>query len=321
MIVSIFYLLFGLGLIIIGANGLVDGASSLARKLKVSDMVIGLTIVAFGTSTPEFTVSVYSAINGNTDIAIGNIAGSNIFNVLLILGVCAIITPLTIQKNTIWKEIPFSLLAALMLLFMANDIILDHNTANQLTRSEGLVLLGFFVIFLIYAFQISRNNPSPEEANPKAKIYPGWLSILFVLAGLGGLILGGKFFVDGAVNIARGLGMSESVIGLTIVAVGTSLPELATSIVAALKKNAAIAIGNVVGSNIFNIFFILGSTATIKNLPLGNITNIDLLLVAFSSIILFVFSFTFSGRKINRSEGVFLLLIYIAYVFYLINNA
>lgn len=321
MTLSIFLLILGLALTIIGANGLVDGASALAKKLKISDLVIGLTIVAFGTSAPELTVSIYSALQGTADIAIGNIAGSNTLNVFLILGLTAIIAPLSLQQNTVWKEIPFSLLAALALLFMANDIFLDNSTINQITRSEGLILLGFFAIFLIYAFEISRKGNKEIAETQNIKVYPVWLAVLFVLAGLGGLIMGGKYIVDGAVNIARIMGMSESVIGLTIVAIGTSLPELATSIVAAFKNKCDIAVGNVVGSNIFNIFLILGTTASIKTLPIGNITNLDLLMVVFASLLLFVFTFTFSGRKINRSEGVFLLLIYIAYMINLVYKA
>lgn len=323
MMGDIIVLILGLFLVIIGANGLVDGAASLAKSLNDSNMVIGLTIVAFGTSAPELTVSVYSAYAGNAEIAIGNVVGSNIANVFLILGFSAIIFPISVTKNTIWKEIPFSLLAAIVLFVAANDIFIDNGLENQISRSEGIVFIGFFIIFLIYAFEIARkpnSNPKDNAVESTLRSYPVWLSLLFVVAGLGALIFGGRYIVDAATSIARNLGMSESLIGLTIVAVGTSLPELATSIVAAFKRNTDIAVGNVVGSNIFNIFFILGTSASVKTLPIGNISIIDLALCVLSSMVLFVFVFTFKGRKINRIEGILLVLIYLGYLGYLIHQ-
>lgn len=324
MVGDIVILALGLFLVIIGANGLVDGAASLAKSLNVSNLVIGLTIVAFGTSAPELTVSVYSAYAGNAEIAIGNVVGSNIANVFLILGMSAVIFPLSVTKNTIWKEIPFSLLAAVVLLISANDIFIDNEATNQVSRSEGIVFLGFFVIFLIYAFEIARKpNINSQNMTSESNIrqYPSWLSLLFVFAGLAALVFGGRYIVDSATSIARSIGMSESLIGLTIVAVGTSLPELATSIVAAFKKNADIAVGNVVGSNIFNIFFILGTSASVKTLPLGNISLVDLLMNVLSGIVLFAFVFTFKGRKINRIEGVFFVFVYALYIVYLIHKS
>lgn len=313
---SIVYLIGGLVLVVLGANWLVDGASSLAKRLNVSDLIIGLTIVAFGTSMPELTVSLFSALEGEGDIALGNIVGSNILNVLVILGVASLIYPLNVHSNTVWKEIPLSLLAALILLVVANDVFLDGGQTSIITRSEGLVLLGFFAIFLYYTFNVAKNQPADELHNV-VKIIPLYKAILMVLGGLVLLVLGGKLFVDGAVSVAEWLGMSRSVIGLTIVALGTSVPELATSAVAAYKRNADIAVGNVVGSNIFNIFFILGTTATVHPLGLGNITIVDLIVCALTSLVLFA---RVTDYRLSRVEGGFLLVLYVAYVVYLLNS-
>ncbi|MEY4135141.1 MAG: hypothetical protein RL386_1491, partial [Bacteroidota bacterium] len=306
----------GIALVVLGANLLVEGASSLAKKLKISDLVIGLTVVAFGTSTPELTVSVVSSLSGEGDIALGNIVGSNSFNVLFILGVSALIYPLRVHRNTIWKEIPLSLLAGLVLWALVSDHILDGSANPGLTRAEGIALLGFFAIFLYYTFIVARSAPA-EELHNKVKTYPIYVAILMVLGGLGLLVFGGRWMVDGAVQIAEALGMSKSAIGLTIVAAGTSVPELATSAVAAFKRNSDIAIGNVVGSNIFNIFFILGTSAVVHPLGLGNISMLDLGVVVFSSMLLFVKSY---DSKISRLEGGILISIYVVYVAYLLMN-
>lgn len=230
------FLIGGVAAIVLSANWLVEGASSIARKFGISDLVVGLTIVAFGTSAPELTVNVFSALEGSTDIAIGNILGSNIGNIFLILGISALIHPLIIQKNTTWKEIPLSLLAAVVLGIVANDQWIDNSTTgNFVSAIDGLVLLAFFTIFLVYTFEISKQqNDTPAEVS--AKPFPMWKAILYVVAGLSGLYFGGRYFVQGAISIATQLGMSERLIGLTIVAIGTSLPELATSVVAAYKK-------------------------------------------------------------------------------------
>ena len=236
----------------IGANCLTDGAASVAKRFRIPSIVIGLTIVAFGTSAPELTVSVSSALKGSADIAVGNVVGSNIFNTLMIVGCTALFAPIVITRNTLRKEIPLCILSSIVLLICANDVFLNKASSNILSISDGLILLCFFTIFLGYTFAIASptNNTQPEE---EIKSLPMWKSVLFILGGLAGLIFGGQWFVEGASNIARHLGVSESVIGLTLVAGGTSLPELATSIVAALKKNPEIAIGNVIGSNLFNI--------------------------------------------------------------------
>ena len=254
---DILLLVGGLLLILIGANGLTDGAASVAKRFRIPSIVIGLTIVAFGTSAPELAVSVSSALKGSADIAIGNVVGSNIFNTLMIVGCTALFAPIVITRNTLRKEIPLCILSSIALLICANDILLNHATENVISITDGLLLLCFFAIFMGYTFAIasSANNESQDE---EIRQLPMWRSILYIIGGLAGLIFGGQWFVEGASNIARSLGVSESIIGLTLVAGGTSLPELATSIVAALKKNPEIAIGNVIGSNLFNIVFVLG---------------------------------------------------------------
>lgn len=315
------YFLFAVGFVFLikGADLLVDGATSVARRLNVSDLVIGLTVVAFGTSMPELFVNLIASLRGSTDIAIGNVLGSNIANILLILAVSSIIFPLAVTKGTVWKEIPFSLLAAVALLFMANDQILDGAGISALTRIDGLTFLCFFSIFIYYTFTIA-TRVEGMEAHAPARQY-GWLrSLLYIIVGLVGLTAGGKWIVDGAIALAFNLGMSESLIGLTIVAVGTSLPELATSAVAAYKKNADIAVGNVVGSNIFNIFFVLGISAIIKPLPFQTKNNIDLAMVVLASLMLFFFMFTGKRRTLDRWEGIVCLILYCGYIIAVIVN-
>lgn len=310
-------LILGIAGVLAGAYWMVSGATSLAKKLGISDLAIGLTIVAFGTSAPELTVNLFSAAQGTSDLAIGNILGSNISNILLILGITALIYPLPIKNNTHWKEIPFTLLAAIVLAVAANDVLFDQSPlGNFLTRTDGLMLLGFFVIFMVYVYGMAKKDE--EFLHEPVKVLPVWKSILLVIAGLAGLFFGGKFLVDGAVNLARSIGMSERVIGLTIVAIGTSVPELATSIVAALKKNTDIAVGNVVGSNIFNIFFVLGTTSVISPIPFSASSNIDLLVTIFASLVLFISSMTLAKKKIIRLEGGIFVSLYVAYLVYLI---
>ena len=315
------YILFVIGFVFLikGADLLVDGAASIARSMRVSDLVIGLTVVAFGTSTPELSVNIIASFKGNTDIAIGNVLGSNTANIFLILGISSIIYPLGVTKGTVWKEIPFSLLAAVVLVFAANDQILDKAAVSVLTRIDGLIFLCFFTIFIYYTFSIAARVEGVEEHVPVRQY--GWLrSLLLIIAGLAGLTIGGKWIVDGAVIFAKKLGMSESLIGLTIVAVGTSLPELATSAVAAYKKNSEIAVGNVVGSNIFNIFFVLGISATIRPLPFQTQNNVDLGVVILSSLMLFFFMFTGKKHSLDRWEGIVCLILYFGYVAFLIVN-
>ena len=319
-------ILFAIGVLLLlkGANWLVEGASSLAHRLRISDLAIGLTVVAFGTSTPELIVNIVASIRGNADIAIGNVVGSNIANILLILGITAIIAPIAVQKSTILKEIPLSLLAGIVLYFMANDALIDGYQLSELGRGDGLVFLCFFLIFLYYTFGIRHGE---QEQGITKTVMSLWQAVLLVVMGLAGLVVGGHFCVETAQDIALALGVSEALIGLTIVAVGTSLPELMTSVVAAIKNKPDIAVGNVVGSNIFNIFWILGVSALIKPLPFQPDLNIDLLMVVFASALLFFIVhngklhhrlfFWWKQEKdyiIKRWEGGVLLACYIAYV-------
>lgn len=310
-------LIVGLGLILTGANGLTDGAASIAKRFKIPPIVIGLTIVSFGTSAPELAVSISGAIQGNADITIGNVVGSNLFNTLMIVGCTALVAPIAITRNTLRKEIPLSILSAIVLLICANDILINKASINVITRTDGLILLCFFAIFMGYTFAISKDSGEEQEAN-RIKQLPMWRSAIYIVVGLAALIFGGEWFVRGASNIARSLGVSEAVIGLTLVAGGTSLPELATSIVAALKKNPEIAIGNAIGSNLFNIFFVLGCSASITPLTVTGITNFDLLSLVAASILLWFFGLCFAKRTITRLEGGILVACYVGYITFLI---
>jgi cation:H+ antiporter len=310
-------LVIGFALLIKGADWLVDGASSIARRFNVSDLVIGLTVVAFGTSSPELFVNIIASLKGNTEIAIGNVLGSNIANTFLILGISSIIYPLTVGTGTVWKEIPLSLLAAIVLGILANDQLIDKREFSVLTRIDGLVFLSFFAVFMYYSVNIAKKIKGMEEHVP-AKEYGFIKALLLVLFGLFGLALGGQWIIDGAVYMALSLGMSQSLAGLTIVAVGTSLPELATSAVAAKKRNVEIAIGNVVGSNIFNIFFVLGISSVVKPLPFNIKSNIDVGVVIFASLLLLACMFTGKKHSLDRWEGVIFVVFYTVYITYLI---
>lgn len=320
MILNLLTLIGGLILILLGANGLTDGAASVAKRFKISDLVIGLTIVAFGTSAPELVISVLSSIQGSAEMAIGNVVGSNIFNVLMIIGCTSLVLPMQVSQGTMSKEIPLVILSSLALTFFANDIILDGGEQNVISRIDGLVLLCFFMIFMRYTFAIARNGSEEQSEEQKVKELPMWKSLAFIIGGLAGLIIGGQLFVDGASGVARSLGVSDSIIGLTLVAGGTSLPELATSITAALKKNSGIAVGNVIGSNLFNIFFVLGCSATISPLPMGGINNIDMAVLVGSSVLFWLVGWFFKKRTITRIEGALLVVCYIGYTAFLISQ-
>lgn len=298
------------------ADLLVSWASSIALKFKIAPIVVGLTIVAFGTSTPELAVNMFSAIEWKTDLAIWNILGSNIANILLILWISAIIFPLKSQKNTVFKEIPFALLWVIVLLLMANDMIIDWWISNIISRSEGLIFIWFFIVFLFYTFGISKNDENEIDENIKEIAL--WKSIIFIVIWLVGLTLWGKWIVDWAVVIAKWFGLSEAVIGLTVVAVWTSLPELATSVVAALKKQTDIAIWNVVWSNIFNIFWILWLTATINPLPFNGSSNIDIFMTIFATLLLFIIMFIWKKYTIEKWQGIVMVTIYFSYIWYLV---
>ena len=313
------YFLFAAGFFVLikGADILVEGSSSLARRFHVSDLVIGLTVVAFGTSSPELFVNIIASIKGNTGIAIGNILGSNIANILLILGVSSLIYPLKVTEGTVWKEIPFSLLAVLALGIMVNGPVLDGEPESIITRSDGLLLLLFFIIFLYYSYSIASAVDGMENQVPAAQ-YSLPRSCIMVIAGLACLTIGGKWIVDGAVKMATTLEIGQDVVGLTIVAFGTSLPELATSAAAAYKKKADIAVGNVVGSNIFNILFVLGISSVIRPLPFQSSGNIDIGVVVFASLLLFLSMFTGKKHLLERWEGAIFLVFYSAYIVFLI---
>ncbi|MDH4263193.1 MAG: calcium/sodium antiporter [Spirochaetia bacterium] len=301
------YILFIIGFIILikGADFLVDGSASIAKKLNISSIVIGLTIVAFGTSAPEFIVNIYAAFQGKSEIAIGNILGSNIANILLVLGISSIIYPITVKKNTVSKEIPLSLLAIIILGFLASDKLIDGADFSALTRIDGIILLCFFSIFFYYTFGITKTDEDIVEED-SINIYSYSKAILYILLGLAGLVTGGKWIVDGAVKIAESFHVSQSLIGLTVVAIGTSLPELATSAVAAYKKQSDIAIGNVVGSNIFNIFWVLGASSVIRPLPFNASSNTDVAMTIYASVLLFLFMFIGKKRIIEKWQGVFM---------------
>ncbi len=314
--INLLILLAGFAMLIFGADKLVDGASKLASKLGIPNIVIGLTIVAFGTSAPELVVNVYAAAENSTEMVLGNILGSNIFNVFGILGICAVIYPLTVKTSTTWIEIPLSFLAAITVFVIGNDVLLDQKDSNLISRTDGLILLLFFVIFLVYNITLSIN--STEEAGVENKSYSYLKSTVFILLGLTGLVVGGRLIVTSAVEIAQTFGLSERVIGLTIVSIGTSLPELATSVIAVRKKNLDIAIGNVVGSNIFNIFLILGISTVITSVPVLPASFLDIGLNILAGFLLFVFIFTGKGRNLERWEGIIFLALYVSYVVYIL---
>ena len=309
MIADILLFIVGLALILSGANALTDGASSIAKRMKVSELVIGLTIVAFGTSAPELAVSAISAIKGSGDIALGNVVGSNLFNTLMIIGCTVLVRPLKVSRLLIKKEIPLCILASFVLILLCADAT-EGCVAGGLSRTDGLVLLCFMAIFLSHTFSIASESGIKEM--------PLWRAILFSIGGLLFLIAGGESFVRGASGLARALGASESLIAVTIVAGGTSLPELATSVVAALKGRSEMAVGNVVGSNLFNIFLILGLSSTISPIKLAGIGAIDLGMVLLSSIVLWFVGVFYKERTITRAEGALMIALYVAYTLYLI---
>lgn len=313
MLLDIICLIGGFIVLIYGADFLVDGGAALAHRLKVSNMVIGLTIVAFGTSAPEFVVNVVSSVQGSAGLALGNISGSNIFNILAILGITALITPLQVKRTTTWVEIPLTVFTAVLLLLFANR---EHS--GVISRTEGICLLCFFGVFLFYTFTLAKYGAAGQGEEVSVKAFSTSKSLLFILLGLGGLVGGGKLLVAGAVHIAEALGISERIIGLTIVSIGTSLPELATSVIAARKGNADMAIGNVVGSNIFNVLLILGTSAVIAPIQVPEGSLIDLSVNLMASALLFLFIFTGKGRRIDRWEGAFFFLLYLAYLSLLI---
>ena len=326
MLIPILLLLVGFGILIKGADFLVNGASSAAKKYGISNLAIGLTVVAFGTSMPELIVSLISAMDGKNDASFGNVIGSNNFNLLFILGIAGLIYPLMVQRNTVKYEVPLSFLAAGILFVLVNDSLLwgaspDENPGYQgiLDRFDSIILLLFFVLFIFYIYRTMRTASDLDEGEP-IKLYSTPVAAGMVILGLAMLIGGGELVVDNAIEIARGYGLSEKLIGLTILAAGTSLPELATSCVAAYRKNTDIAIGNVVGSNIFNIFFILGITGVVHPIQYNAALNTDIYVLLASTILLMVFMFTLNTRKLDRWEAFMMLLAYVAYTVFLVTT-
>lgn len=314
MLISYIMLATGFAVLLMGAHWLVKGASSLAKRLNVPQIVIGLTIVAFGTSTPELIVNVIAALKGSPDISFGNVIGSNNLNVYLVLGISALLAPLAVKRATTYREIPFALLTSFVLLFLVNDKWFDANAVNLLSRGDGFILIGLFALFLIYAHNLSKQG---SDAQSHIKDFPLWLILGYIVAGLLGLVLGGNWVVKYAVRIAQEFGISEKIIGLTIVALGTSLPELATSIMAALKKQPDIAIGNIVGSNIFNLLLIMGVTSLIKP-PLYSVSfNTDQYLMILSMVLLFIFVVLPKRHCLQRWQGGMLLIVYALYAAFL----
>jgi cation:H+ antiporter len=315
MLIPALFFLVGLVILVIGAHYLVNGASSLAKRMAVPEIVIGLTVVAFGTSTPELVVNIFSSLRGYNDVVFGNVIGSNIFNILLILGISGIIFPLRVQRSTVWKEIPFSLLAVLVLFVLVNDRRILGSNSDILSGVDGVILLGVFSVFLIYVFVISRVRSADSFV---VDVYPIWKTLLFVTIGFVGLFLGGKLVVDNAVLIARQIGVSDKLIALTIIAGGTSLPELATSAMAAYKRRCDIAVGNIVGSNIFNIYLILGVSSLINGASYNPALNIDFLVLIAATLLLFFTMFTGKRRRLDRWEAFLFVAGYAAYVAYLL---
>ncbi|OYX27260.1 MAG: sodium:proton exchanger [Flavobacteriales bacterium 32-35-8] len=315
MIISSLLIIAGFASLIFGANWLVDGASSLAKKNNVSDLVIGLTIVAFGTSAPELVVNSVASIDGLSDIVLANIIGSNNFNLFIILGIAGLVYPITVQSSTAWREIPISLIITIVLFALANDFFINQNSV--ISRLDGIILLISFICFLYYIFKQMKTEkievvPYIQKSNIKI-----WTLILI---GFSGLLIGGKLVVDNSIDIAIDLGISQKIIGLTIIAAGTSLPELITSIVAALKKNSDIAIGNVIGSNIFNILFILSISALINPIEYNRIFNQDLLILVGGTVFLIIAMFTGKRKKLDRWEALILLSFYLIYTTYLVSK-
>lgn len=312
---DILLLIVGLTLILGGANFLIDGAAALAQRLRMPEFLIGLTIVAIGTSMPEMVVSTLSAINGQPDMAIGNVVGSNIFNVFLILGVCAVVRPIGFTKSNIRFDIPFGVATSFLLIILALDTLVGTGSVDRISRIDGAVMLVLYIALLIYTI---RTAERPEEQPSEKKPMAVWLMAVMIVGGLLALIFGGELFLDSATNFARSMGVSESVIAITLVAGGTSLPELASSLVSLVKGKADMALGNVVGSNIFNILGILGVSSLIMPLTMGGITPRDLFVVLLTAVLVFLSAFTFRRQTLDRTEGVIFLALYAGYIYLLV---
>lgn len=316
MLLSVLYILIGVVVVLWGADRLTEGAVGVAERLHIPQLVIGLTIVAIGTSMPEFCVSLVSALKGTADLAVGNVVGSNIFNSLLIVGITAMVAPMTILKSTVRLDIPFALLASVMLAAFCYD--------GELTRLDAGILFGLFLVFMFITLQHAKRGEKKEESEENEDVkereqaMPVWKMVALILVGLACLVLGSNVFVDGATKVAAALGVSDAVIGLTVVAMGTSMPELATSVVAARKGNSGIAIGNVLGSNVFNILLVIGLTGVINPMHIQGITWIDLSMLILSMVLLLLFSYT--KYTIARWEGAVLTILFAGYMTWVVMN-
>lgn len=318
MALQIFILLAGLSLILFGANWLVDGSSSIAKRFGISEFVIGLTIVGIGTSTPEMVVSFLSSFQGKADMAIGNIVGSNIFNTMMILGVTALIAPLTITKSNLKKDIPLNIIVTILLILLGMNLTLFGKGQDQLSRIDGVILLAVFAWYIWTSFR--SDTADSEEDGEGIKEYKTGISVLLIVAGLAGLIIGGRLFVNSATELAKMFGVSDKFIAITVMAAGTSMPELATCVVAALKGRGQLALGNVLGSNISNILLILGGAALINPLSFSGMTYVDLGAVLLSAIFILGSAYLFRKKQLDRFEGIILLLMEAGYMWYLIAN-
>ena len=317
MLLDIIFLVAGAVIILWGADRLTDGSSALARRLNVSETVIGLTVVAMGSSLPEFSVSLFSSIQGSGGMSAGNIVGSNLFNILVITGAVAVVKPISINATTIWKDIPLTILASLALFFLANDILLTGQSENILTRSDGAVMILFFLIFLSYTYSLSKNKP--QENNKVKEEMPTWKILIFLLLGFSCLVGGGEMLVEAGTSLARTFGISETVIGLTILAGGTSLPEFAASLIAARKGSVGMAVGNVVGSCVFNIFFVLGVCSSVNPMQVGDIDIVQYTALVGSGLLMWIFCH--SKRALERWEGGVMCFCYVAFITYLVLQA
>lgn len=316
MLLTTILVILGLVFVLKGADLFVDSASAIAKKFNISELAIGLTIVAFGTSAPELVVNIFASVQDHQEIVLGNIIGSNNFNLFIILGLTAILFPVTVQSNTAWKEIPFSFFAVIVVFILINDKLFSFADYSILKRYEGLILLFFFVLFMLYVYKQLKND------NVKVDLEKKQLStlkiIIYIILGLTGLIAGGKLVVNNAIKLAVFFNISEKIIGLTIVSIGTSLPELATSVVAALKKNSDIAIGNIIGSNIFNLLLVLALSSIIQPIHYDTRFNTDLLILVGGTLFLFIAMYTGKRKKLDRWEGILLFIFYSAYMVYLV---
>lgn len=316
--IEITLLIVGLVMILLGANWLVNGSSSIAKRFGISEFVIGLTIVGIGTSSPEMVVSFLSALQGKADMAIGNIVGSNIFNTLLILGITALISPLTITRSNLKRDIPFNIVVTVILILLGMNFTIFGAGKDQLSRIDGAILLGIFILYLWSSF---KSNSSDEENNEEGiKEYSTLMSVAMVAAGLASLIFGGKLFVNSATELAKMFGVSDKFIAITVMAAGTSMPELATCVVAALKGRGQLALGNVLGSNIANILLILGGSALISPLSFNGLTYVDISIVFLCAAFIFASAFLFRKRELDRYEGAILVLTEVGYMWYLISS-